>query len=76
MRDELTLIAGPHPYLSDHFWPSGFSGVGTEQIRTDAIDTALREAYEEIGLPRVGVLRCWARCQSTSPPGQPTSHQW
>ena len=53
MRDELTLILTERAtHLSSHSGQVAFPGGRTDESDTDAIDTALREAYEEIGLSR------------------------
>ena len=53
MRDQLTLILTERAtHLSSHSGQVAFPGGRTDESDVDAIDTALREAHEEIGLPR------------------------
>ena len=53
MRDELTLLLTQRTTnLSTHSGQIAFPGGRTDETDTDAIDTALREADEEIALPR------------------------
>ena len=53
MRDELTLLLTERATnLSTHSGQVAFPGGRTDDSDVDAIDTALREAHEEIGLPR------------------------
>jgi 8-oxo-dGTP pyrophosphatase MutT (NUDIX family) len=53
MRDELTLLLTLRTAnLSTHSGQIAFPGGRTDDSDTDAVDTALREAHEEIGLPR------------------------
>ena len=53
MRDELTLLLTMRTAnLSTHSGQIAFPGGRTDACDSDAIDTALREAHEEIGLPR------------------------
>jgi 8-oxo-dGTP pyrophosphatase MutT (NUDIX family) len=53
MRDELTLLLTERTTnLSTHSGQIAFPGGRTDDSDVDAIDTALREAHEEIGLPR------------------------
>ena len=53
MRDELTLILTERAtHLSTHSGQVAFPGGRTDESDVDATDTALREAHEEIGLPR------------------------
>ncbi len=53
MRDELTLLLTERSTnLSSHSGQVAFPGGRTDPCDVDAIDTALREAHEEIGLPR------------------------
>ncbi len=53
MRDELTLLLTERATnLSTHSGQVAFPGGRTDASDVDAIDTALREAHEEIGLPR------------------------
>lgn len=53
MRDELTLLLTQRTTnLSTHSGQIAFPGGRTDESDHDAVDTALREAYEEIGLTR------------------------
>jgi 8-oxo-dGTP pyrophosphatase MutT (NUDIX family) len=53
MRDELTLLLTLRTAnLSTHSGQIAFPGGRTDEADQDAVDTALREAEEEIGLPR------------------------
>jgi 8-oxo-dGTP pyrophosphatase MutT (NUDIX family) len=53
MRDELTLLLTLRTAnLSTHSGQIAFPGGRTDEGDSDAVDTALREAHEEIGLPR------------------------
>ena len=53
MRDELTLLLTLRTAnLSTHSGQIAFPGGRTDEGDEDAVDTALREAEEEIGLPR------------------------
>jgi 8-oxo-dGTP pyrophosphatase MutT (NUDIX family) len=53
MRDELTLLLTLRTAnLSTHSGQIAFPGGRTDEGDQDAVETALREAYEEIGLPR------------------------
>lgn len=53
MRDELTLLLTQRTiHLSTHSGQVAFPGGRTDDIDVDSIDTALREAHEEIGLER------------------------
>lgn len=53
MRDALTLLLTERSTnLSTHSGQVAFPGGRTDKSDVDAIDTALREAHEEIGLPR------------------------
>ena len=53
MRDELTLLLTLRTAnLSTHSGQIAFPGGRTDEGDIDAVDTALREAHEEIGLPR------------------------
>ncbi|MDB5964982.1 MAG: hydrolase [Polaromonas sp.] len=53
MRDELTLLLTQRTaHLSTHSGQVAFPGGRTDEGDADAVDTALREAHEEIGLPR------------------------
>ena len=53
MRDELTLLLTMRTAnLSTHSGQIAFPGGRTDACDSDAIDTALREAHEETGLPR------------------------
>lgn len=53
MRDELTLLLTERStHLSTHSGQIALPGGRTDESDLDAVDTALREAYEEIGLPR------------------------
>ena len=53
MRDELTLLLTLRTAnLSTHSGQIAFPGGRTDEGDEDAVHTALREAYEEIGLPR------------------------
>lgn len=53
MRDELTLLLTQRTTnLSTHSGQVAFPGGRTDETDHDAMDTALREANEEIGLPR------------------------
>ena len=53
MRDELALILTERAtHLSTHSGQVAFPGGRTDESDVDATDTALREAHEEIGLPR------------------------
>jgi 8-oxo-dGTP pyrophosphatase MutT (NUDIX family) len=53
MRDELTLLLTLRTAnLSTHSGQIAFPGGRTDDGDHDAVDTALREAHEEIGLPR------------------------
>ena len=53
MRDELTLLLTERsPNLSTHSGQIAFPGGRTDETDQDAVDTALREAQEEIALPR------------------------
>lgn len=52
MRDELTLLLTERSSgLSTHSGQIAFPGGRTDESDRDAVDTALREAQEEIGLP-------------------------
>jgi len=56
MRDELTLLLTERTAnLSTHSGQIAFPGGRTDESDRDAVDTALREAHEEIGLPRAHV---------------------
>lgn len=53
MRDELMLLLTQRTTnLSTHSGQIAFPGGRTDETDVDAVDTALREAHEEIGLPR------------------------
>jgi len=53
MRDELTLLLTLRTAnLSTHSGQIAFPGGRTDETDRDAADTALREAFEEVGLPR------------------------
>ena len=53
MRDELTLLLTERSHnLSNHSGQISFPGGRTDEADLDAVDTALREAEEEIALPR------------------------
>ncbi|WP_426144595.1 CoA pyrophosphatase [Polaromonas sp. DSR2-3-2] len=53
MRDELTLLLTERSTnLSTHSGQIAFPGGRTDDTDHDAVDTALREAHEEIALPR------------------------
>jgi len=53
MRDELTLLLTERTLnLRAHSGQIAFPGGRTDESDVDAVDTALREAHEEIGLPR------------------------
>lgn len=53
MRDELMLLLTQRTTnLSTHSGQVAFPGGRTDDSDQDAVDTALREAHEEIGLPR------------------------
>lgn len=53
MRDELTLLLTERAgNMSTHSGQVAFPGGKTDDSDHDAVDTALREAHEEIGLPR------------------------
>jgi 8-oxo-dGTP pyrophosphatase MutT (NUDIX family) len=53
MRDELTLLLTQRSsQLRAHSGQVAFPGGRTDESDQDAVDTALREAYEEVGLPR------------------------
>ena len=53
MRDELTLLLTERSTnLSTHSGQIAFPGGRTDDADQDAVDTALREAQEEIALPR------------------------
>lgn len=53
MRDELQLLLTQRTaHLSTHSGQIAFPGGRTDDSDVDAVDTALREAHEEIGLPR------------------------
>ncbi len=53
MRDELTLLLTERTTnLSTHSGQVALPGGRTDDTDRDAVDTALREAHEEIGLPR------------------------
>ena len=53
MRDELTLLLTERSgNLSTHSGQIAFPGGRTDETDQDAVDTALREAQEEIALPR------------------------
>lgn len=53
MRDELTLLLTERSHnLSNHSGQISFPGGRTDKTDRDAVDTALREAEEEIALPR------------------------
>lgn len=53
MRDELCLLLTERTTnLSTHSGQVAFPGGRTDDTDVDAIDTALREAHEEVGLPR------------------------
>jgi 8-oxo-dGTP pyrophosphatase MutT (NUDIX family) len=53
MRNELTLLLTERTTnLSTHSGQVAFPGGRTDESDVDATDTALREAHEEIGLPR------------------------
>jgi len=53
MRDELTLLLTERSTnLSTHSGQIAFPGGRTDETDQDAVDTALREAQEEIALPR------------------------
>jgi 8-oxo-dGTP pyrophosphatase MutT (NUDIX family) len=56
MREELmVLLTQRTAHLSSHSGQIAFPGGKSDPHDADAIDTALREAYEEIGLPRSAV---------------------
>lgn len=56
MRDELTLLLTQRTLnLRTHSGQIAFPGGRTDDSDVDAVDTALREAHEEIGLPRAHV---------------------
>ncbi|MCJ7799460.1 MAG: CoA pyrophosphatase [Polaromonas sp.] len=56
MRDELTLLLTQRTLnLRAHSGQIAFPGGRTDDSDVDAVDTALREAHEEIGLPRAHV---------------------
>lgn len=56
MRDELTLLLTQRTLnLRAHSGQIAFPGGRTDDSDIDAVDTALREAHEEIGLPRAHV---------------------
>ena len=56
MRDELTLLLTERSaQLSTHSGQIAFPGGRTDRTDHDAVDTALREAQEEIALPRESV---------------------
>lgn len=56
MRDELTLLLTQRALkLRSHSGQVAFPGGRTDACDVDAVDTALREAHEEIGLPRTHV---------------------
>jgi 8-oxo-dGTP pyrophosphatase MutT (NUDIX family) len=56
MRDELTLLLTERSLnLRAHSGQIAFPGGRTDESDVDAVDTALREAHEEIGLPRAHV---------------------
>jgi 8-oxo-dGTP pyrophosphatase MutT (NUDIX family) len=56
MRDELTLLLTQRTNnLRAHSGQIAFPGGRTDDSDVDAVDTALREAHEEIGLPRAHV---------------------
>jgi 8-oxo-dGTP pyrophosphatase MutT (NUDIX family) len=56
MRDELTLLLTQRTLnLRVHSGQIAFPGGRTDESDVDAVDTALREAHEEIGLPRAHV---------------------
>ena len=53
MRDELTLLLTQRSsQLRAHSGQVAFPGGRTDEADQDAVDTALREAHEEVGLPR------------------------
>ena len=53
MRDEpMLLLTERASHLSTHSGQVAFPGGRTDDCDLDAVDTALREAHEEIGLPR------------------------
>jgi 8-oxo-dGTP pyrophosphatase MutT (NUDIX family) len=53
MRDELTLLLTERAgNMSTHSGQVAFPGGRTDETDSDAVDTALREAHEEIGLTR------------------------
>jgi 8-oxo-dGTP pyrophosphatase MutT (NUDIX family) len=53
MRDELTLLLTQRSsQLRAHSGQVAFPGGRTDESDKDAVDTALREAHEEVGLPR------------------------
>jgi 8-oxo-dGTP pyrophosphatase MutT (NUDIX family) len=53
MRDELTLLLTQRSsQLRAHSGQVAFPGGRTDESDQDAVDTALREAHEEVGLPR------------------------
>ncbi|MEO8390502.1 CoA pyrophosphatase [Polaromonas sp.] len=53
MRDELTLLLTERTTnLSTHSGQVALPGGRTDETDRDAVDTALREAHEEVGLPR------------------------
>ena len=53
MRDELTLLLTQRSsQLRAHSGQVAFPGGRTDESDHDAVDTALREAHEEVGLPR------------------------
>lgn len=56
MRSELTLLLTQRTaHLSTHSGQIAFPGGRTDDTDVDAVETALREAEEEIGLPRTHV---------------------
>lgn len=56
MRDELTLLLTQRTLnLRAHSGQIAFPGGRTDDSDVDAVDTALREAHEEVGLPRAHV---------------------
>lgn len=56
MREELTLLLTQRTLnLRSHSGQVAFPGGRTDDSDVDAVDTALREAHEEIGLPRAHV---------------------
>ncbi len=65
---------GPHliltkrsPLLKHHAGQIAFAGGRQDPGDADATDAALREAEEEIGLPREARSRCWVCCPTTRP---------